>query len=108
MISRSGSAAARLDVLTALIEAHGSVVSKNALMARAWPNQVVEENNLEVQISALRAAFGAERALIRTVSRRGYQFTGEIHFPAKPRNRRSMPGRKRRHQPQTCGNRFPN
>lgn len=70
------------DVLMALIEAHGSVVSKDALMARVWPNQVVEENNLEVQISILRAAFGAERALIRTVPRRGYQFTGEVRFPA--------------------------
>jgi predicted ATPase/DNA-binding winged helix-turn-helix (wHTH) protein len=66
------------DVLMALIEARGSVVSKDALMARAWPGLVVEENNLEVQISALRTVFGAERALIRTVSRRGYQFTGEI------------------------------
>jgi predicted ATPase/DNA-binding winged helix-turn-helix (wHTH) protein len=71
------------DVLIALIEARGSVVRKDALMAWAWPDQVVEENNLEVQISALRAAFGAERALIRTVSRRGYQFTGEIRFPAE-------------------------
>jgi predicted ATPase/DNA-binding winged helix-turn-helix (wHTH) protein len=71
------------DVLVALIEARGSVVGKDALLARAWPHQIVEENNLEVQISALRAAFGAERALIRTVSRRGYQFTGEIRFPAE-------------------------
>ena len=71
------------DVLMALIEAHGSVVSKDALMARVWSNQVVEENNLEVQISMLRAAFGAERALIRTVPRRGYQFTGEVRFPAE-------------------------
>src|SRR4029077_7827039 len=71
------------DVLMALIEAHGSVVSKRALMARVWPNQVVEENNLEVQISMLRAAFGAERALIRTIPRRGYQFTGEVRFPVE-------------------------
>ena len=71
------------DVLTALIKAHGSIVSKHALMAGIWPGQVVEENNLEVQISTLRAVFGAERALIRTVSRRGYQFTGEIRFPAE-------------------------
>jgi predicted ATPase/DNA-binding winged helix-turn-helix (wHTH) protein len=80
------------DVLIALIEARGYVVSKDALMARAWPNQVVEENNLEVQISALRAAFGAERALIRTVSRRGYQFTGEIRFPAEAEETRVNAG----------------
>ena len=71
------------DVLMALIEAHGSVVSTDALMARVWPNRVVEENNLAVQISMLRAAFGAERALIRTVPRRGYQFTGKVRFPAE-------------------------
>ena len=48
------------DVLMALIEARGAVVSKDALMARVWPDRIVEENALQVQISALRAAFGAE------------------------------------------------
>src|SRR5690242_11339577 len=66
------------DVLVALIEAHGAVVGKDALMARAWPGRIIEENSLAAQIAALRAAFGAERDLIRTVSGRGYQFTGEI------------------------------
>src|SRR5207248_6744036 len=66
------------EVLMALIEASGAVVSKDALIERVWPNQVVEENNLHVQISALRNVFGADRALIRTVSGRGYQFTGVI------------------------------
>jgi DNA-binding winged helix-turn-helix (wHTH) protein len=68
-----------LDVLIALIEARGAVVSKNALMARMWPDRIVEENNLQWQISALRAAFGANRNLTRTVSGRGYQFTAEIN-----------------------------
>src|ERR1700746_3872336 len=62
------------DVLLALIEARGAVLSKNALMARVWPDRIVEENNLQAQIVALRAAFGADRNLIRTVSGRGYQF----------------------------------
>src|SRR6516165_10904533 len=66
------------DVLMALIEARGAVLSKNALIAHVWPDRIVEENNLQWQISALRAAFGADRNLIRTVSGRGYQFTGEI------------------------------
>src|SRR6516162_1360844 len=66
------------DVLMALIEAHGAVVSKNSLMERVWPDRIVEENNLQWQISALRAAFGADRNLVRTVSGRGYQFTAEI------------------------------
>jgi predicted ATPase/DNA-binding winged helix-turn-helix (wHTH) protein len=71
------------DVLVALIDARGAVVSKGALMTRVWSERVVEENNLEIQVAAIRQAFGANRGLIRTVSRRGYQFTGEIHFPAE-------------------------
>ena len=69
------------DVLLALIEARGAVVSKDALMARVWPDRIVEENNLQAQIVALRKVFEAERDLIRTVAGRGYQFTGEIHVP---------------------------
>src|SRR5438309_9938027 len=66
------------DVLMALIEGQGAVVGKDALMGRVWPNRIVEESSLHVQISALRNAFGADRDLIRTISGRGYQFTGEI------------------------------
>src|SRR5271165_4267127 len=66
------------DVLMALIEASGAVVSKDALMNRVWPDRIVEENNLQAQISTLRRAFGADRDLIRTIAGRGYQFTGEI------------------------------
>jgi predicted ATPase/DNA-binding winged helix-turn-helix (wHTH) protein len=66
------------DLLTALVEARGAVLGKDALMARVWPGQIVEENALQSQISSLRAAFGADRDLIRTVAGRGYQFTGEI------------------------------
>jgi predicted ATPase/DNA-binding winged helix-turn-helix (wHTH) protein len=72
------------DVLMALIDAKGTVVSKDALLARVWPDRVVEENNLQGHISALRAALGPERGLIRTVSGRGYQFTGEIRVLLAP------------------------
>src|SRR6202047_2004790 len=68
------------DVLMALIEARGAVVSKDALMARVWPDRIVEENNLQAQIVAVRKAFGAGRELMRTVSGRGYQFTGEVRI----------------------------
>ena len=76
------------DVLMALIEARGAVVGKDALMRRVWPNRIVEENSLQAQISALRAAFGAERELIRTVAGHGYQFTGEIRILAASRDER--------------------
>jgi predicted ATPase/DNA-binding winged helix-turn-helix (wHTH) protein len=79
------------DVLMALIEARGAVVGKDALRARVWPDRIVDENNLKAQISALRAALGTERELIRTVARRGYQFTGEIrNLSASPDERAGM------------------
>jgi predicted ATPase/DNA-binding winged helix-turn-helix (wHTH) protein len=67
------------DILMALIEARGAVVTKDVLMGRVWPGRVVEENNLQSHIAALRAVLGPDRDLIRTVSGRGYQFAGEIH-----------------------------
>ena len=66
------------DTLIALIDARGTVLSKDELLSHVWPGQVVEENNLHAQISILRRAFGADRDLIRTVAGRGYQFTGTV------------------------------
>jgi TolB-like protein len=65
------------DVLLALIEANGEIVSKDELISRAWPGRIIEEGNLRAQIRALRIAL-ADRGLIRTVAGRGYQFTGEV------------------------------
>jgi predicted ATPase len=79
------------DVLLALIDAHGAVVSKESLMARVWAGRIVEENALQVQISALRAAL-QEPGLIRTVSGRGYQFTGTIEPPAPDISERPKAG----------------
>jgi adenylate cyclase len=66
------------DVLMTLIEAPGSVVSKDEVLKRVWGDRIVEENRVAGEITALRKAFGADRELIRTVAGRGYQFTGEI------------------------------
>jgi len=67
-----------VDVLLALIDAGGALVSKDQLLSQVWPDAIVEENNLHVQIFALRRALGADRDLIRTVPRRGYSFTGHV------------------------------
>jgi DNA-binding winged helix-turn-helix (wHTH) protein len=80
------------DVLMALIEGQGAVVNKDALMNRVWPNRIVEENSLQAQISALRNAFGADRNLIRTISGRGYQFTGEIRTVAASPHAQAVAG----------------
>jgi predicted ATPase/DNA-binding winged helix-turn-helix (wHTH) protein len=74
------------DVLMALIEDCGAVISKDELMARVWSDRIVEENNLQTHISALRAALGPERGLIRTISGRGYQFAGEVRTISAPAN----------------------
>jgi len=68
------------DVLLALIEANGAVVSKDDLMKRAWPDRIVEENNLHAQIKALRKAFSGQD-VIRTIVGRGYQFKADIRVP---------------------------
>lgn len=60
------------DVLLALIEHRDRVVGKAELLDMAWPGLVVEENNLSVQISALRRVLGAQA--IATIPSRGYQF----------------------------------
>lgn len=66
------------DILVALVEGRGAVVTKDDLILRAWPGRIVEENTLEAQVSALRRALGDDRTVIRTVPGRGYQFVGEI------------------------------
>ena len=64
------------DVLLALIERRGRLISKSDLLDAAWPGLAVEENNLQVQVSTLRKVVG-ERT-ITTVPGRGYQFTAEV------------------------------
>jgi predicted ATPase/DNA-binding winged helix-turn-helix (wHTH) protein len=66
------------EVLLILVEAGGELVTKEELLARVWPGTVVEESNIQVQVSALRKALGEDRNLILTVPLRGYRFTGEV------------------------------
>src|SRR5580704_15122856 len=80
------------DVLMALIEASGAVVSKDDLMNRVWPDRIIDENSLQAQVSALRRAFGADRELIRTIAGRGYQFTGEIRTVSATPNAQASSG----------------
>ena len=64
------------DLLLALLEADGALVTKKELLNRVWPSVVVSEENLKVHVSALRKALGADRDLIRTEFGRGYRFVG--------------------------------
>jgi DNA-binding winged helix-turn-helix (wHTH) protein len=66
------------DLLLVLLEADGLLVSKDELLSRVWPGIVVSEENLKVQVSALRKALGADRDIIRTEFGRGYRFIGVV------------------------------
>jgi DNA-binding winged helix-turn-helix (wHTH) protein len=70
------------DLLLVLLEADGGLVTKKQLLNRVWPDIVVSEENLKVQISALRKALGADRNLIRTEFGRGYRFIGILRSNA--------------------------
>jgi DNA-binding winged helix-turn-helix (wHTH) protein/TolB-like protein/Tfp pilus assembly protein PilF len=73
------------DLLYALIERRGEVLTKDELLDRVWPGQFVEEGNLKVQISALRKAFGERKndhKYIVTVPGRGYSFVADLEKTA--------------------------
>ncbi len=59
------------DLLQVLVERDDRVVGKHELLDLVWPGLVVEENNLQVQVMALRKALGNQA--IATVPGRGYR-----------------------------------
>ncbi|HMU32928.1 MAG TPA: winged helix-turn-helix domain-containing protein [Pyrinomonadaceae bacterium] len=68
------------DLLVELIRSSGSVITKDDLLARVWPDQFVEENNLSVQVSALRKLLGNGNGAqyIATVPGKGYSFVAPV------------------------------
>jgi len=62
------------DILQMLLAKPGELVDKSALLEAVWPGIVVEENTLQVHMSALRKILGP--SLIATVHGRGYTYTG--------------------------------
>jgi DNA-binding winged helix-turn-helix (wHTH) protein len=73
------------DILVALVERRGGLVSKQELIARAWPTTVVAQANLAVQIAGLRRALGDGGAINRYVMNipgRGYRFVAPVTIDA--------------------------
>jgi DNA-binding winged helix-turn-helix (wHTH) protein/Tol biopolymer transport system component len=69
------------DLLLTLIENNGRLVEKDELYQRVWADQIVEESNLTVQMSAIRRALGEQKQnprYIITVPGRGYRFVGDV------------------------------
>jgi len=60
------------DLLAELVRASDRMLTKSQLLEAVWPRLVVEENNLNVQVVALRKVLG--HAAIATIPGRGYRF----------------------------------
>jgi len=74
------------DVLLELVRAEGEPLSKDMLLNRVWRNEIVEENNLQAQISVIRRVQGKDRNLIVTEFGRGYRFVGILHHQSSSSN----------------------
>jgi TolB-like protein/DNA-binding winged helix-turn-helix (wHTH) protein/Flp pilus assembly protein TadD len=75
------------DTLLFLVQHPGTVISRAALMKAVWPTVIVEENNLDQSISALRQLLGerdGEHPYIVTVRGRGYRFAAPVSVIATP------------------------
>jgi len=69
------------DTLRVLVEHQGHLVGKEELMQTIWPDSIVEENNLDHNISTLRRALGGKatgQQYIETVPRQGYRFVATV------------------------------
>ncbi|MGH6816580.1 MAG: winged helix-turn-helix domain-containing tetratricopeptide repeat protein [Hyphomicrobiaceae bacterium] len=76
-----------LDILSVLASAGGEIVTKDELLKRVWPGRIVEENNLQVQVSALRKALDegkSGQSHLVTVPGRGYRLIGLTETPPGP------------------------
>jgi TolB-like protein/cytochrome c-type biogenesis protein CcmH/NrfG len=77
-----------MELLCALAIARGAIVTKGDLLRLVWPGLTVEENNLQVQISAVRKALqsgDAGQDYVVTVPGRGYRFVGDTgHMELAP------------------------
>lgn len=87
------------DILAALVAQPGTIMPKAELLARVWPDTVVEEANLRVHVAALRKALGDGRDgrhYIDNIAGRGYGFIGTVQRVELPdggkANTRSMDG----------------
>ena len=95
-----------LDLLNMLVERPGELIGKRALMARVWPDVVVDESNLKVNMAALRRALGhgagdTAESCIATVTGRGYRFVAAVESvglsalaaspPRRPRAPHNLP-----------------
>jgi len=67
-----------IQLLACLVTRAGHLVTRQELLDEVWPGETVDDNNVSLQISALRRVFGTDPDYIETVPRRGYRFIGPV------------------------------
>jgi pimeloyl-ACP methyl ester carboxylesterase/DNA-binding winged helix-turn-helix (wHTH) protein len=94
------------DTLRVLVENAGRLLTKEELLSAVWPNTVVEENNLNHNISVLRKALGENatgQTYIETVPRVGYRFAARVEYAEQPSRPSTGPlARPRRQEIRYC------
>ena len=82
------------EVLAYVVEHHGRLVTKAALIEAVWPDTAITDNSLAQRLMEIRRALSDDsQQLIRTVARRGYVFTAPvIEFPRQPAGGPAEPG----------------
>jgi len=82
------------DLLLFLVRNRDQVVSRDDLLAAVWDGRIVSESTLTSHVNAVRKAIGdtgKEQRLIRTVSRKGMRFVGEVREDAPPARAAAAP-----------------
>lgn len=72
-----------IKTLAVLVEGRGSIISKDELIDRVWPDAIVEEASLSQHLYLLRKTLGSHpdgRPYIETLRRRGYRFNGDAQL----------------------------
>lgn len=83
------------DTLRVLVENAGRLVTKQELLDSVWPGTIVEENNLNHNVSVLRKALGEQatgQQYIETVPRVGYRFVAPVETVALETDSAASPG----------------
>jgi predicted ATPase/DNA-binding winged helix-turn-helix (wHTH) protein len=83
------------ELLMALIESRGDIISKSRIMSRVWPHMPMDEGNLRVQMHAIRRILGNDRHVIRTIPGRGYLFAADVTITAGEAEGSVVPARPR-------------
>ncbi len=77
------------ETLRMLVENAGRLVTKEALLRQVWPDAMVEENNINANVSILRKALGEDangESYIETVPRVGYRFLAQVAQISSPQS----------------------